>query len=392
MRAVKNAIRNVFRLGDKYITFALISLVGAFCVVAALMLIDSTDDLGKLNEMPYDGYYRAIPTYPDTEFIAEDFQSSFLDTESFFLTLKAVVDTRVSNVYRNKAFDILPMKPSTDTSSDETGTCFTVREVPKSEYDGAFRRGERLLVEGRHLTAEDQDKYLMLIDEKLAELNGLTVGCVVNMVLDQSVKNCYYNEDFDIVIIEDELIPYEIVGIFKTTIAQPEAKSAQDMNGNLVYVSKCASIRGFIESASYDYYIKLAPGVDAEAFFDYFYTFNYNFRGKTFGYEFVAVDELNAEYNSSANTLLSISTVMLGVLIVTVTCASLAFCRVLVSSRRREILIMRALGARNSRIVGQLLIELVIVLIPFAVIGASTAALTLNPVVRKCTKHIQCVS
>lgn len=71
--------------------------------------------------------------------------------------------------------------------------------VTNSEYFNYFRRGAFKLVEGRHITPEDD--HAVLISAALAELNGLRLGDTI------TVQCCYDEGDYP-------NVPLKIVGIY----------------------------------------------------------------------------------------------------------------------------------------------------------------------------------
>ena len=230
---------------------------------------------------------------------------------------------------------------------------------------------------------EDEYTFKLLIDKTIADANGLSVGDTVDMVIEDGAW--YEDENGVQSAVEEDFVTYEIVGIFQTMIAQPEVESSSGLFVNCIYMSKTASERGRVSFGSYDFYVKFDPRIDDDELLDIFYSSgDLNHADiERYGFHFVPVDELNAEYNASANTMLMISEIMLGGLLIVIVCATVAFCRVLVSSRRREILIMRALGASRVRVIGQIVCELIMVLVPFSVIGSTVAAFTMTPVIAR---------
>ena len=72
--------------------------------------------------------------------------------------------------------------------------------VTSSEYFNYFRRGAFTLVEGRHITPDDD--HAVLISTAIAELNGLRLGDTI------TVQCCYDEGDYP-------NVPLEIVGIYE---------------------------------------------------------------------------------------------------------------------------------------------------------------------------------
>jgi len=359
----RNSFINVIRLKDKYILLAIISFIGSALMLAAFITINSTSKLNKMLTLPYECYYQAVPlnkaqhTSGDIVYL-----NAWGASAEQFLKAHTVVDTVYVTKTYEKELKISPVNTQNEISAKEYGD-FPVFVIPSSAYDSSFRKGERVLVSGRHITPADSETYALLLDEKLADGNGLAVG--------DSVIMSGVNGD----------VEYSIAGIFRTVKIQREVSLQQDVLCNAVIASGVPDESGQRPSQMYDLFVKFSHDIDIKGFFEYMDRFPGVYSPTYAGFQFVSVKELNASYNQGVNTLFSVSIVMLVVLVVTVACATVAFCKVLVSHRRREILIMRALNAPSSRVMQQFLAETVYVHAPFSVIGAVTSVFAFRKII-----------
>ncbi len=356
MSPIKLALKNIWRLWDRYAVFALISLIGAFLIAAVLSLLQGTRTLTNMLTLPY-------PEYCRVEYLDETKRAPYKEVGlgpyapmlEMFLEKHAVAEEiRVSDYYEKQ----LPLSCITEkgTVSEAPGAVFPIFVIPDTAWNGSFLRGERVLVAGRHLTYEDRGSHLLLLDEEAAEINGLTVGS--NVKMDTPAGE----------------VTYRVAGLFRTLKVQPLAASYMDVPTNAVLASDVADASAKVIGKSYDMYVKFAPGTDVEEFVAYMNEFPNAFSLQEQGFTLVSVKELNAAYNKGANTLFVITAIMLVSLSAIVACADFAFCRVMIASRRREILIMRALNAGRKRIVGQFIAEMAFVFVPCTLIGTAAAA------------------
>jgi len=157
-------------------------------------------------------------------------------------------------VYVTKTYEkelkISPVNTQNEISAKEYGD-FPVFVIPSSAYDSSFRKGERVLVSGRHITPADSETYALLLDEKLADGNGLAVG--------DSVIMSGVNGD----------VEYSIAGIFRTVKIQREVSLQQDVLCNAVIASGVPDESGQRPSQMYDLFVKFSHDIDIKGFFEY---------------------------------------------------------------------------------------------------------------------------
>lgn len=359
----RNSLINVTRLKDKYIFLAIISFVGSALILAALMTINSTAKLNKMLDLPYENFYQAIPLSNE---LADSNETIYLNAWGYSAETFLKAHTAIETIYITKTYTkeiaIAPINTQNVISERESGK-FPVFVMPNSAYDNSFRKGERILVSGRHITPSDSTSFVLLLDERLATENHLSTGD--NVVMSGDTGD----------------VTFTVVGIYKTLKMQREVSSSQDMLCNAIIASSVPDENGQNPSQMYDLYIKFAPHTDIPGFLNYMDSFPNIYSPTSAGFQFVSVNEINATYNQGVNTLFSISSFLLVALVVTIICSTIAFCRVLISYRRHEILIMRALNAPPSRIIRQFLIETVYVYAPFSVIGSIISAFVCRSII-----------
>lgn len=356
MTILRNAWTNVVRLRDRYAVLAVITFFGAALIAASLLTMNSASQLGEMLALPYADCYKAVPigqAHPDAEKITY-LEGWGYSAEMFLRAHRAVEELHITKAYTKK-LRVSPFNTKNAPADSESGK-FPVFVMPNSAYDGSFRKGERILVSGRHLTPEDAGKSVLLLDERLARANRLSLHDTVEMHGDDGEAR------------------YEIVGLFCTVRPQREAVSADDIDANAVIASSVPDESGLKLTQMYDLYVKFAPGTDIAGFLAYMDRFGSTFGPSEAGFQFVSVAAMNDAYNKGVNTLFSISVILLLALILTVLCALTAFVRVLLAARRREMLILRALNASAKRIAAQLVCEMLYVLLPFAALGSAISA------------------
>ncbi|MBC8569490.1 FtsX-like permease family protein [Zongyangia hominis] len=231
--------------------------------------------------------------------------------------------------------------------------------VNKGELQEYFRTGAFEIVEGRQIQPGDDHKAV--ISDELAKLNGLKIGDTFSAECNDIVKN----GDHDTT--HGEPIPFEIVGLFTihSRLDASEYTVEQLFPENFIFIDKAAGkeirqnwneyymgyegygiIEFFVEDpAELDAVIQRVQQIDVNW---YYYR----------------ITKDDAAYRSSVEPLSTMSTLStILILILLIACLFLLYLIVKlgVQSRKRELGIYQSIGIGKAKILGQLLVELLLV-------------------------------
>ncbi len=355
MATVITAFKNIIRLKDKYIIFAVISFVGAALLVMTLLLSAASSSFENMLDRPYENYYRVLCFYGDSTDPneSEDIGYHINFFEEYFNSQLAVEEFFTIEVYERR-LELAPIDVDGELLRVKKAM-FYVTLINDTRYDVGFGTGDRTLIEGKHITGDIPNE--MLIDENLALLNGISVGDIITMSGEGDIK-----EDFT------------VAGIYRNNKTQNNVDLVKDLDANQVLVSSVTEKK---TDRPYtivkELYFKLADGIDIDEFTDYTLQFTDKYFSDT-RFVFMSVYDVSKNSSGGVYTLFRISSVMLGALFIVVIAAELAFSKILISSRTREVLILRALHAPRRRIISQFTFETLFVLLPSALLGAAASA------------------
>ncbi len=370
---IKRAWRNAQRMRSQSFAVAFSCFLVAFLMLFTVLMYNSASLLSNITNLPYIDcylYYMAdLNKYPiaiDTNigaFYGDDIKNELVKFEivcEVFSTDKYEVRTDVS--YFSKNGDVR-----------EGGGKLYWWVVPASEYENDFIKGERLLTSGRHITKEDHDSgaAVVIIDEMLAKANSISVG--------------------DSISVGEE--KFTVVGLFTTVRIEKYPSLAIDMPQNAIFSSSAPKSAGE-KVGMQNIYMRLRSDVNDEAresFIEYLEELHYTGTSGTaqypYEYGFISVEELNSGYNAGVKTALSIATLSVISVVAISVCALYVMINIIINSRRREILLSKALGERRSNTVLTFLLEIGFVSVPSVALGIGVCYLACREYIKALFLH-----
>ncbi|QNG60287.1 ABC transporter permease [Bacillus sp. PAMC26568] len=236
----------------------------------------------------------------------------------------------------------------------------TLQGVMFTDSAASFLNSESTLVEGRHLTDEDLEKNVTVIEKTLAEDNKLAVGDKVTV---QSTAD------------EEATVEFEIVGIYETTSAGTDlgGRNVTAMNPyNLMYVPytaasalKGADYEGTIDQAIY--YMNDPEKI--ESFVDEAK------ENSSIDFESFKLDANDQTYQQMIGPINNVASFSKNVVyLVTIAGAVILGLIIMMSIRERkyEMGVLLAIGEKKWKLVGQFLFEILIVAV--LAIGVSSVS------------------
>lgn len=340
--------------------YAILSLIFVLSACVALFVISMINSAGKLYDMmnvPYKEYYSVTQfnnssTKVESD-IGTDLGISGVRMRRYFEYFEIVDDVLLTAEYKTET-KLAAFNAKLASNKKEVSTLIFT-EVPNSEYDEAFRRGDKVLISGRHLTQNDYraEKDYVIIDEELAELNSLKVG--------------------DTFVTDYDDVKYTVIGIYRTLNYSGKVVVALDVPANLLFTSHAHEDAKIL--TSYDFYVKFKNGTkkeDAYAFFDAFIDteiMGIEYYAGLNGYEMKSVEDLNREQNSGFYSLLLIS-VSSGIFLLLVVLVSvIVYSFVMYKKRERELLLYSILGKKKWKVHVGVLVEHILIVIPSVILG-----------------------
>ncbi len=350
----RNAFLNVSRLWKKYAVFALVCFAGALALTFSALLFYCAQMLTAMLDLPYPDYCIALSYSTGTD--DKVYSAEIGDTGEYLLWMLPkfeIVEEAFSTQKYKQETKLFSYDSSYKKSENENNQLpWTV--ILESEYDDAFRKGERMLVKGRHLTAEDyyNDSNSVLIDEEMAKLNGLNIG------------SSFEISGGDL---------YNVAGIFRTISFNAEVKSSLDIPVNMIYSSGVPKEAESLH-AMYNLYVKFKDGVTREKAGKLLENLKATgILGESVYNDFtlLPVNELNKISNEGLHDLFRISLYLCFAVSAITVIAISVFGTFMVRSRQKEIFLKRALGEKNSAVFLCFFTEFIITAIPSAVLGAA---------------------
>ncbi|MEG0295290.1 MAG: ABC transporter permease [Clostridium sp.] len=224
----------------------------------------------------------------------------------------------------------------------------TLYGINSFESDSSVISGDNTLVDGRELEAEDLGSNVVMLEETFASENSLVVGSKLNLVNTSD---------------ETSIIEVEVVGIYKSTTEVDEM--AQRMTAMLPYnkiyapYTLVGSFKGEEYASAVDnmiFYINDPANV--EAFVEEgqntsidFNTFKLDANDQAYEAMIGPVENVA----SFSNTTLILVTLFGGVILALIIMLS-------IKDRTNEIGILMSLGEKRSKIISQLIVEVILVL------------------------------
>lgn len=241
----------------------------------------------------------------------------------------------------------------------------SIQGVLYSDSVQEFMDSQSKLVEGRHITDEDQNKNVTMIEKSLAEENELNVGDTIT-IQSQDEENSY---------------TLEIIGIYETTSTGNElGMSFKALNPfNKIYVPYTAAneikgedFKGTIDSAIY----YLDDPANIEAFVSKAQ------KESNIDFDTFKLDANDALYQQMIGPINNIASFSQNVVyLVTIAGAVILSLIVMLSIRERkyEMGVLLALGEKKWKLIGQYIVELVVI----AVIALGISTVSGNVVANK---------
>ncbi len=225
--------------------------------------------------------------------------------------------------------------------------------VCNSADDELFTTGTLTLVEGRHITLEDQ--AVAIISRDLAERNELHIG-------DSITTHSYSTEDEGYT---GEEIRVQIIGLFASNVAEQfgETVTTYDKMQNRVFVDLQTAVRSDGGAINYGFSainvaiddpqnmdqiisaVKALSGIDWTAF---------------------TIDADNETYENAAAPLAALNELVMTLLVVIIIVSAIILALILTlwtKTRIHEIGVFLSVGIRKSAIIGQYLVEILLIAI-----------------------------
>lgn len=341
----------------KYAILSLIFVLSACVALFVISMINSAEKLYDMMNVPYKEYYSVTRFNNEATKVESDIGTDLgiagRAMRRYFEYFEIVDDVLLTAEYKTET-KLAAFNAKLASNKKEVSTLIFT-EVPNSEYDEAFRRGDKVLISGRHLTQDDYraEKDYVIIDEELAELNSLKVG--------------------DTFVTDYDDVKYTVIGIYRTLNYSGKVVVALDVPANLLFTSHAHEDSKAL--TSYDFYVKFKNGTkkeDAYAFFDAFIDTKImgieQYAGLN-GYEMKSVEDLNREQNSGFYSLLLIS-VSSGIFLLLVVLVSvIVYSFVMYKKRERELLLYSILGKKKWKVHVGVLVEHILIVIPSVILG-----------------------
>ncbi|MCA1056537.1 ABC transporter permease [Rossellomorea aquimaris] len=229
----------------------------------------------------------------------------------------------------------------------------SIQGVSYTDASESFMNGQATLLEGRHLTAEDENQQVTLIEKNLASENDLSVGDSLTVSNADGVE-----------------LNLEIVGIYETTAEIDDRAqnitSLNPYNQLFVPVTAASTLKGSTGTIDRAVYFMKDP-IDIQAFMnDAKASTSIDFNQ----FKLDANDQLYQQMMGPIENVASFSGHV--VILVTIAGAIILALIIMMTIRERkyEMGVLLAIGERKSKLISQFLIEITIV--AFIAMGIST--------------------
>lgn len=395
MSIFKRAFLYVMRKRGKTILLFAILLIMATVVLTGLSIWKASEaaqfnlrqSLGGKFDIHVDwenSPYVVKETVKDNEFDEETGKStySFLIYSTVQLTPEdiAAINSVPGVKYSSARDDILvrfgnlSLFPGTVSVTEKLQHRTKVFGVCGTETDELFTTGTLTLTEGRHITSEDQS--VAIISQDLAERNELHIG-------DYITTHIYNSEDDDFT---GEEMRVQIIGLFTPNVTEQlgETVTIFDKIQNRIFVDLQTAIKVNDDKINYGFSavnvtiddpqnmeqvvsaVKALPMIDWNAF---------------------TIEIDNEVYEKAAAPLSTLNELVVTLLVVIIVVSAIILALILTlwtKTRIHEIGVFLSVGIRKSAIVGQYLIEVLLI----AVFAFGLSYLTSNAVAGQIGNHL----
>ncbi|MGH4124075.1 MAG: ABC transporter permease [Clostridium sp.] len=372
MNFIKRAILSVTKRKNKTVLLILMFCVIANMVLAGLAIQSATAKVGDLARQKLGG---SVDISPDYEKQAKSRKSSDnlpklhmkdIDKLKYLKHVKSYNYLQSINVM---AENFKPVKAKKDDNKDTLPKAqpdLSLKATLYSNLHPDFTERKSKLVEGRNLTSSDEGKNVTILNKKLADANNLKLGDKIKIKAEQG----------------EETLDLEIVGLYTAdeTKSDPRlatllAKYAFMNPSNKIYtpISVASSLgdsssKGTIQKATYF----LDDPINIE-------NFKTDVKNSGIALDDLKIDAQDSLYKKMMRPIENVGSFSKTIVII-VAIAGTVILSLLINlslkDRRYEIGVLMSLGESRFRIIGQLLLELIIV----ATIAFSIATFTGNKV------------
>ncbi|MBZ9609179.1 ABC transporter permease [Clostridium estertheticum] len=380
MNFIKRSILSVTKRKSKTVLLILMFCVIANMVLAGLAVQSATSKVGDLARQKLGGSVSIAPDYQKLNRgkAADDLPKLNMEDIDKLKSLEHVKSYNYLRSTNAMADNFKPVKTKKDDSNDSEmnqalpeGTSIPDLSVEGTLYSNLhpdFTERKSKLVEGRNLTSSDEGKNVTMINKKLADANNLKLGDKIKIKAEHG----------------EETLDLEIVGLYTAE----ETKSDPMMDGvmakytfwnpsNKIYTP--VSVASLGDSSSKGTIQKATYFLDDPINIENFKTDIKNSGIALDDFKIDAQDELYKKLMAPIESVGSFSKTIVIIVAIAGTVILSLLINLSLKDRRYEIGVLMSLGESRFRIIGQLLLELIIV----ATIAFSIATFTGNKVSQK---------
>ncbi|MBU3090754.1 ABC transporter permease [Clostridium sp. CF011] len=376
MNFIKRAILSVTKRINKTVLLILMFCVIANMVLAGLAVQSATSKVGDLTRQKLGGSVDITPNYEKatSQKSADDLRKLHIKDIDKLKSLEHVKSYNYLQATNVMAENFKPVKAKKDDTKDALpeGTSIPDLSLEGTLYSDLhpdFTERKSKLVEGRNLTSSDEGKNVTMLNKKLADANNLKLGDKIK------IKAQHGEETLDL----------EIVGLYTADETKSDPRMADFMDkyssmnpSNKIYtpISVASSLgdsssKGTIQKATYF----LDDPINIE-------NFKTDVKNSGIALDDLKIDAQDSLYKKMMAPIESVGSFSKTIVIIVAIAGTVILSLLITLSlkdRRYEIGVLMSLGESRFRIIGQLLLELIIV----ATIAFSIATFTGNKVSQK---------
>ena len=271
-------------------------------------------------------------------------------------------------------FDALSLFPGTISVAETLRHRTKVFGVYGTEADELFTTGTLALAEGRHITPEDQS--VAIISQDLAERNELHIG-------DYIITHVYNFEEDDYT---GEEIRVQIIGLFTPNVIEQlgETVTTFDKIQNRIFVDLQTTIKVNDDKVNYGF---SAVNVTIDDPQDMEQVVSAVKALPTIEWTAFTIEVDNEVYEKAATPLATLNELVVTLLVVIIVVSAIILALILTlwtKTRIHEIGVFLSVGIRKSAIIGQYLIEVLLI----AVLALGLSYFTSNAVAGQIGNHL----